>query len=164
MVKYAGFITPVIARRIFKSVDSIIQVAIGGAGELSSPFVRTVSPPSTPLLLCSLGSALLLPIFTSLEPVLSLLTSPANDESRVGAFHEDMFQAMPVKELICRPLRSHFRHGLPERSRARRPALIAPVLAFGPSRWVETGLGPAMGPFLMDSTVRSMVPSGLCER
>ena len=49
----------------------------------------------------------------------------------------------------------HLRHGLPLRSRARRPALMAPVLALGPSLWAGMGLAAFW------SFERSMVPSGL---
>lgn len=67
---------------------------------------------------------------------------------------------VPVKDLSWRGLRSHFRHGLPVRSRARSPALMAPVLALGPSLWDATGLGPATVTFF-PSIVRSMLPSAL---
>ena len=96
----------------------------------------------------------------SLEPVLSLLTSPENPEPRAGAFHDGIAHMLPVKDLRWSALRSHFRHGLPLRSSARRPALMAPVFAFGPSLWFGTGFGATMGPFF-ESFVRSMVPSAL---
>ena len=84
----------------------------------------------------------------------------------MGAFHDGMPHIAPVKDFNCIGLRSQRRQGLPERSRARRPALMAPVFAFGPSLCVETGLVPAAGPgFLvplpLSSWERSMVPSGL---
>lgn len=137
------------------------QAALGGAGELSRPFINVDSPLSMPLLLRSLATALLSFGFRSLEPVVSLLTSPAKLESRIGAFHDDMPHVMPVNDLICNGLRFHLRHGLPVRSSARRLALMLPVFALGPSLWVDTGLGPAKGPFLVPSVVRSMVPSAL---
>jgi hypothetical protein len=149
------------ARQGFEAVgegNRALYAAIGGAGELSSPFI-IVSPPSIPLLLCSLGRALLPIGFASLEPVESLLTSPANVRSLVGAFQEGMPHIMPVKDLIWMPLRSHLRQGLPLRSRARRPALMAPVLAFGPSLCAGTGLG-----VLVLSPERSIEPSGLWLR
>lgn len=74
--------------------------AIGGAGELSIAFIAMGSPPSTPLLLRSLGIALLPTGLLSLEPVVSLLTSPENAESRNGAFQESIPHIMPVKDLI----------------------------------------------------------------
>jgi len=80
---------------------------------------------------------------------LSLLTSPLNVElSLVGVDHDPTDHPIPVKLFNWKPLRSHLRHGLPVRSKARRPALIAPVLAFGPSLCVLMGAGPAKGPFL----------------
>lgn len=52
--------------------------------------------------------------------------------------------AWPVKLLRVKPFFSHLRHGVPDLSRARRFALMKPVLAFGPSLWlavpVATGL------------------------
>lgn len=68
--------------------------ATGGAGELSMPFVI-----STSTLLRSLGRALLPFGFRSLEPVVSLLTSPEKVESREGAFHDDMPHTVPVNDL-----------------------------------------------------------------
>jgi hypothetical protein len=126
------------------------------------PFMAVAgSAPSIWLALLSLCTTALLSCGMSLEPVLSLLTSPAKPVSRVGAFQRGMPQRVPVKDLIWRGLRSHLRHGLPVRSKARKFALMLPVLALGPRRCVETGLGPAKGPFLAGSWERSMVPSGL---
>lgn len=133
------------------------QAAMGGAGELSAIIV---SPPSMPLLLRSLATALLSLGLRSLEPVVSLLTSPAKPESRWWVFHDGILQSVPVKDLSWTPLRSQRRQGLPVRSRARRLALMLPVFAFGPSLCAGTGLGPVEGPFL-PSCERSMVPSGL---
>lgn len=133
----------------------IIYAATRGAGELSIPFVI-----STSILLLSLGSALLPFGFISLEPVLSLLTSPEN-ESRVGAFHDGIAHIVPVNDLSWNGLRSHRRHGLPVRSSARSPALMAPVFAFGPSLCAGTGFVLAAGAFLVSSFERSIVPSGL---
>ena len=112
-----------------------------------------------PLLLCSLGRALLPTGLASLELLESLLTSPAKVRSLVGAFQDGMPHIMPVNDLIWSPLRSHFRQGLPLRSSARRPALMAPVLALGPSLCAGTGLT-----VLVLSPERSMVPSGLKKR
>ena len=71
---------------------------MGGAGQLSIPFITMGSPPSTPLLLRSLGSALLPLGLFSLEPVVSLLTSPEEAEGGIGAFQVGMFHIMPVKD------------------------------------------------------------------
>lgn len=70
----------------------------GGAGELSNPLVMVTSPLSPPLLLRSLGITLL--PFISLEPVLSLFTSPAKLESLDGAPQVDIPHNVPVKDLI----------------------------------------------------------------
>ncbi len=119
------------------------------------PFVMVTSP-SLPLLLCSLCKALLPLGLRSLEPVVSLFTSPEKFESRVGAFQEGIPHIMPVNDLSWMPLRSQRRHGLPVRSSARRPALIAPVLAFGPS--LCAGIGAAV---VGRPVARSIVPSAL---
>ena len=68
--------------------------------------------------------------------------------------HEFRPQETPVKLLTANCLRPHLRHGFPDLSRARRPALIAPWFAFGPSLWF-TPAG-AVGLVLW-----SMVPSSL---
>jgi len=47
--------------------------------------------------------------------------------------HELTPQETPVKLRSWKPVRCHLRHGFPVRSRARRCALMAPWLAFGPS-------------------------------
>lgn len=67
-----------------------------------------------------------------------------------GAVHRLICQCTPVKVLSWKLPLVHLRQGLPLRSRARRPALIAPWLALGPSRCAA-----ARG---------SMVPSSLCGR
>lgn len=103
------------------------------------------------LLLFSLGTALLSLIFAvSLVPVVSLLTSPFSSKVIfLGARHVGTVQLMPVKLLSWKPFFSHRRQGLPDRSRARRPALMAPWLALGPSFVVEMGRTPlgVLSPF-----------------
>lgn len=59
-----------------------------------------------------------------------------------GAFHLLIPQVMPVKLLSWKVPLVHFRHGFPDRSRARKPALIAPWLAFGPSLCDAPPRGP----------------------
>lgn len=131
-----------------------------GAGELSSPFASpmttSLSRSATPDWLLSLATAELSGILTSLE--LSLFTSPLASTPLVlvGAFQEVIFQTVPVKDLSCRPLRSHLRHGLPVRSSWRSFSLMAPVLALGPRR----GAAPT-GLLVVGSVERSIVPSGL---
>lgn len=131
------------------------------------PLSCIVTSPS-PLLL-SLGTALLamLALASSLEPELSLFTSPLKLElSLFGALHVPTSQLTPPMLLREKPLRSHLRQGFPDLSSARRPALIAPVLAFGPSLCAVIGATPPNGPFLgaaVGSADRSMVPSALCS-
>lgn len=132
-----------------------------GAGELSRA-LSCLAP--SPLLLLSLGIALLASLTLSawLLDEFSLLTSPLKEElSLSGAAHDPTDHATPDMLLSWRPLRSHLRHGLPDLSSARRPALIAPVLALGPSLWVAIGATPPNGPFFVPSAVLSMVPSAL---
>lgn len=81
---------------------------------------------SGPLLLFSLAIWLL--------SLFSLLLSPDAEPSELprttigldGAVQRGSSQVTPVKLLILKEPLCHFRHGLPDRSRARRPALIAP--------------------------------------
>lgn len=55
------------------------------------------------------------------------LASPSRtDFGFFGARHDLICQVTPVNVLMQKPLFAHFRHGLPVRSRARSPALIAP--------------------------------------
>lgn len=68
------------------------------------PFIMVVSPPvvvsPTWLWLLSLAMALLsLTGLTSLEPVLSLLTSPEKPWSRGGAFQDGIDHTVPVNDL-----------------------------------------------------------------
>lgn len=109
--------------------------ATAGAGELARSAEGLGVPASTPLLLLSLATAL--PScagFASLEPLVSLFTSPLKSvPDFFGARHAGTSQVTPVKLLSWKPLRSHFLHGLPDRSSARRPALMAPWFALGPN-------------------------------
>jgi len=95
-------------------------------------------------------------MFGLISPMLelSLFTSPLKVEADlVGAVHEPTAHDTPVKLLRAKPFRSHLRQALPDLSRARRPALIAPVLALGPSFLSVMGAGAAKGPFLEASVV-----------
>lgn len=124
------------------------QAAIAIAGDEGSTRwdgAGVISP--SPELLFSLGTALL-PLavsvpgalsrgFRSLSPLSSAATLASTelfDFDRLGVRHEGSCHMIPVKLRSCRGLRSHLRHALPERSNARKPALMAPVLAFGPRR------------------------------
>lgn len=116
----------------------------GGSGVATSPLRPLFS-------LTALLSSL---TFVSLEPVESLLTSSAKAELRAGAFHEGTSHTTPVKLRSLKPFFSHLRTlNLPVRSRARRPALIAPWFALGPSFWM--GVAPARGVLLLGSLTMS---------
>lgn len=91
---------------------------------------------STPLWLVSLLTSPLVSLFSLLLP--SAETGPessADNSGNVfgGAVQRGISQTTPVKLLSRKEPLAHFRQGLPDRSRARRPALIAPWLALGPS-------------------------------
>jgi hypothetical protein len=101
---------------------------------------------SGPLLLFSL-SIWLLSLF-------SLLLSPDADPSELpsavifgGAVQRGNSHTTPVKLFILKDPFCHLRHGLPDRSRARKPALIAPWFAFGPSLCAAVP-GAALGALL----------------
>lgn len=93
---------------------------------------------SPPLLLVSLLSCwLALSLFSLLLPSTE---TGADDESVEvsgeilgGATQRGISQTTPVKLFMVKPPLLHLRQGLPDLSRARRPALIAPWLALGPS-------------------------------
>lgn len=73
-----------------------------------------------------------------------------------GARQRGISHAVPVKLLMLKPPLAHLRQGAPERSSARRPALMAPWFALGPSLWAAAApapLGPELG--------LSAVPSSL---
>jgi hypothetical protein len=104
------------------------------------------------LLLASLLTWLLFSLFSLL-----LLSDAAADTSAEdsgwgfgGAVHRGISQTTPVKLLSVKPPLVHFRHGLPDRSSARSPALMAPWLALGPSLCAASEPRPP-----------SMVPSSL---
>jgi hypothetical protein len=113
-----------------------VASAAGGVGAAGTEVAEGASgagddaiSTSTPLLLFSLGTWLL--------SLFSLLLSPEADTdpsvlvlvSRVtfgGAFQRGISQTTPVKLFSVKLPFCHLRHGFPVRSRARRPALIAP--------------------------------------
>ena len=83
---------------------------------------------SAPLPLADLSSGLSGVALRSGELLESLLASPAKS-ALVNLFQVPQVgasQATPVKLLIWKPLRCHFRHGLPLRSSARSFSLMAP--------------------------------------
>lgn len=52
----------------------------------------------------------------------------------------------PVKVFSVNEPLDHLRHGAPERSRARRPALMAPSFAFGPRFGAALVIVPSVVP------------------
>ncbi len=91
---------------------------------------------SPPLLLFSLltcSFSLFSLLLASAEAVVDSPASGWAGLGRGGAVQRGISQRVPVKLFSLKPPLAHRRQGLPERSRARRPALIAPVFAFGPS-------------------------------
>lgn len=121
-----------------------------GAGELawtlgrlristSAPEVLLFSllPPAPPTPF-SLFSLLLLPSAEAGVEVGTPFSSGVDSSAGLGlggAVHRLICHCTPVKVLSWKLPLVHLRQGLPLRSRARRPALIAPWLALGPSRW-----------------------------
>lgn len=148
-------------------------MAAAGAGELAALVFMGVASPS-PELLFSLSTALAL--LLALLPVSPLGVpfrvpfgvpfgvpfSVASAESSsttfgLGALQVGIPQTTPVKLFSWNGLRSHLRHGLPVRSRARRPALIAPWLAFGPSLCEPPVARPPVWPSVVPSSLRTAV-------
>lgn len=80
-------------------------------------------------------------------------SSVVDSEGLGGAVQRGISQTTPVKVLRVKPPLAHRRQGLPLRSRARRPALMAPWLALGPSLCAPAARFAAF--------VWSMVPSSL---
>jgi hypothetical protein len=115
----------------------------GGIGVLASPFMPLLS-------LMALLSSL---IFESVEPVESLLTSSAKAALFGGARQVGTSQMTPVKLRTWNVFFPHLRHGLPDRSSARRLALIVPMLALGPNFGTDAAAGN--GPLLLGSLIMS---------
>lgn len=136
---------------------NIAHAAMAIAGdEASTRFDGAGVTSPSPELLFSLGTALLPltvsvpganPALVSLSPLsrAATLPSPFSGLAILWLRQVGSCQPTPVKLLRRRGCFSHFRHGAPERSNARRPALMAPVFAFGPSRWAA-GTLPASPP------------------
>ena len=131
------------------------EAAATGAGELAKPLSADgTGVPASPMApLFSLMALLSSLILVSLEPVLSLLTSSEKTDDFLGARQLGTSQATPVKLRIWKPFFSHLRQGLPVRSRARRPALMAPMLALGPSFGAPAAA--AKGPLWFGSLIMS---------
>ncbi len=99
-----------------------------GAGELALMLGALCISTSPPLLLLSL-----LTCSFSLFSLLLPSTEADADSSAAGsglglggAVQRGISQTTPVKLFSRNPPLAHFRQGFPERSRARRPALMAP--------------------------------------
>lgn len=105
----------------------------GSANGAAGAGVRSPSPE----LLFSLGTPLapwlVLLSFSAASRTVSLV-SPST-LGGLGVRQLGSCQRIPVKLFNWNGFRCHLRHGAPVRSSARRPALIAPVLALGPSLW-----------------------------
>lgn len=113
-------------------------VTTAGAGDEVRALGGLCISASAPLLL-------LLALFASgpfsLFSLLLLSAAEGTAESSVaesaaflgGAVQRFTSQTTPVKLLRVKPPLAHLRQGAPDLSRARRPALMAPWLALGPS-------------------------------
>lgn len=114
-----------------------VMAMAGEAGESTIFGGNGVRSPS-PELLFSLGTALVpLRTLLSLSPVSEAISLGWPDSSTLSGLGDRQVgscQTMPVKLFSCNGFFSHLRQGAPERSKARRPALMAPVLALGPGR------------------------------
>ena len=124
----------------------------GSAATLGALCISTSPPLLLASLLTWLSSSLLLFSLLLLSAADAGVDPSTDDSGRDlgGAVHRGISQTTPVKLLSVKPPLVHFRHGLPDRSSARRPALMAPWLALGPS---------LCGPRLLRPP--SMVPSSL---
>ena len=116
---------------------------VDGGGELLALLLALLlSSMSAPPLLFSLFS-----LAIWLLSLFSLLLSPDAESPEVpsalifgGAVQRGISQTTPVKLLSVKLPFCHLRQGFPDRSSARRPALIAPWLALGPSLWAAVAL------------------------
>lgn len=132
------------------SCQAHVAAATGtGAGEsVFTLGALCISTSTAPLLMSSLDLLSLLPLvaltprdmampFSLLLPLPSAEAVPDSCGGdgravstpgcgRDGAVHRGTDHTTPVKLLRVKPPLLHLRHGLPERSRARKPALIAP--------------------------------------
>lgn len=128
--------------------------------ELLTSLLGSCGPPPTPYSLLLLVLLVLPLLLISLPPLLGVpataddaptgtpfapsgvVTSAGSTGMGFGgAVQRGISHSTPVKVLRRKPPRFHLRQGLPERSRARSPALMAPWFALGPSRWVLPRMG-----------------------
>ena len=105
-----------------------------GAGELAGGVDIIIGSGLSPVLLSSLPFGLASLLLCWETPFASLEPSPVDAELAFSPpLHEGSSQTVPVKLFSVNGFLFHLRQGVPDRSRARRPALIAPWLALGPS-------------------------------
>lgn len=108
-----------------------------GAGELAAAMLGALCISiSAPLLLASLLTWLLSSLFSLLLLSAEMGVESSADDSGLslgGAVQRGISQTTPVKLFNTKLPLVHFLQGLPDRSRARRPALMAPWFALGPS-------------------------------
>lgn len=146
-----------------RAYEAAATGAGAGAGDealrLGMLCISTSPPFSPPTLL--LAVLLFSWPFSSLFSLLLLSAESAGVSSESpsplglgGAVHRLISQTTPVKLLSVKLPLAHLRHGFPDRSRARRPALMAPWLAFGPSLCAAA---------LARTAAWSMVPSSLAK-
>lgn len=123
--------------------------AIGaGGGDDAGTLMTLVISTSTPELLLSLLAAatggwsafslfslLLSAVETAADAGVSSGVASATGLGFGGATQRWISHSTPVKVLSRKLPLAHLRQGLPVRSRARRPALMAPWFALGPRRW-----------------------------
>jgi len=131
-----------------------------GAGAMIPGFL------TIPLTLSISVAPLLFSLATWLLSLFSLLLPPDAEPPEMasalnlgGAFQRGISHSTPVKLLTLKLPFAHFRQGFPDLSRARKPALIAPWFALGPSLCVAVPVPVALGVVFE----WSMVPSSLME-
>lgn len=131
----------------------------GGAGDeaLTLGALRiSTSPPALLWLLLALFSPWPFSLFSLLLPSAESagVSSDSFSDFLGGAVQREISHTTPVKLFNVKPPLAHLRQGLPDRSKARRPALMAPWFALGPSFWAAA---------LARTAAWSMVPSSLCS-
>ena len=108
-----------------------------GGGELAIGVEIAMGSPALLSMATSLSAGLASLLLCKEVSFISLELSPLSFAIFSPPFHEGTSQVMPVKLLTWNGFRFHLRQGVPDRSRARRPALMAFSAFLGPS------LGPA---------------------
>lgn len=141
-----------------KTADYEAAVTAIGAGEDTCTLGALCISPSPALLLlpalfpsCAF-SLFSLPLLLSADGAAVESSAPGSGCFLGGAVQRGISHCTPVNVLSLKLPRAHLRHGLPDLSSARRPALIAPWFALGPSLWAPAALA---------ADEWSMVPSSL---